>query len=250
MSEIELKTAEVVDEGTGQPGGCVRRPVPGVVAPIPEQGLVKVSIDDDMRSLVKAADQPFLRVMETMDTLDWKNLKPHQTALLLMQKPFPVSGGGISFLNFKQAILFATRAYELGVSPFSSEVWFDPNKGTTQLTLEGKRQVARNKGIDLGPPQFEDLSRAWTEVPKQTPLIKELQAQGFTKDVGVKCKIRVGDPKNQEYSEYICWLSEWAVPRSPVWAAKPMHMLQTRATEKAISLTLGTGASSPVDNDE
>lgn len=206
-----------------------------------------ITVQPSMDSMVKSGDIPLLRVMEQMDTLDWRNLKPHQTSLLLMQKPFQVSGGGTMFLTFKQAILFATRCYELGVSPFSSEVWFDANRGSVNLTLEGKRQVARNKGIDLGPPQFEELSRTWTEVPKVTPLVEDLKKQGFTKDIGVKCRIRVGDPKNQEYSEYTCWMSEWSVPKSPVWQAKPLHMLQTRATEKAISLAMGTGASDPVD---
>src|SRR5882724_11436647 len=119
-----------------------------------------------MRDIVKEQDIPLLDVMETMDTLDWRNLKPHQTALLLMQKPMVASGGGQMFLSFKQAILFATRCYELQVSPFSSEVWFDPNRASVNLTLEGKRQVARAKGIDLGPPKFEELSRKWEDVPR------------------------------------------------------------------------------------
>src|SRR3990167_2593066 len=143
-------------------------------------------------ALVKQQDIPLLRVMEQMNSLDWRDLKPHQMAFLLMQKPFPVQGGGTMYLTFKQAILFATRAYELGVSPFSSEVWFDPNRGSVQLTLEGKRQVARNKGIDLGPPQFEELSREWTDVPKASATIDELRKQGFTKDIGIKCRMRVG----------------------------------------------------------
>lgn len=215
-----------------------------------EDKMLAVSAKSDLDAMVKAQDLPLLRVMEGMDSLDWRNLKPHQTAFLLMQKPFPVSGGGTTYLSFKQAILFATRCYELGVSPFSSEVWYDPNKGTTQLTLEGKRQVARNKGIDLGPPQFTEISREWSEIAKLNDNAKEAQKQGFPKDVGIKCRIRVGDPKNQEYSEYVAYLSEWFVPRSPVWQQKPTHMLQTRATEKAISLALGTGASAPVGEEQ
>jgi len=201
----------------------------------------------NVESMVKPQDLPLLRVMEAMPNLDWRNLQPHQTALLIMQKPFPVSGGGTSYLSFKQAILFATRCYELGVSPFSSEVWYDPNKGTTQLTLEGKRQVARNKGIELGPPQFTEVTRNWDDVPRLNDSAKEGQKLFPKHDVGVKCRIRVGDPKHQEYNEYTAYLSEWFVHRSPVWQAKPMHMLQTRATEKAISMALGTGASDSVE---
>jgi hypothetical protein len=204
---------------------------------------------DGLRAMVKDQDQATFSVVEKLETLNWRDMRPPHMALLLMQKPFPVSGGGSLFLNFRQAIFFATRCYELGVSPFSSEVWFDPAKFSVNLTLEGKRQVARNKGIDLGPPQFEDIERPWDKVPKMTDLVKELQKQGFTKDIGIKCKIRVGDVKNAEFSQYICWLSEWAVIKSPVWQAKPLHMLQIRATEKCISLAMGTGASEMVGNE-
>jgi hypothetical protein len=239
-------TTDVIDSNTGEVlSGTVISTVPA--APTTAIAVAKPAPVSDMDKFVKEADLPLLRVMEQMDTLDWKNLKPHQTAFLLMQKPFNVSGGGTMYLTFKQAILFATRAYELGVSPFSSEVWFDPNRGSVNLTLEGKRQVARNKGIDLGPPQFEDLSRTWAELPKVTPMVEDLKKQGFTKDIGVKCRMRVGDPKLGEHVEYICWLTEWAVVKSPVWMAKPLHMLQTRAVEKALSLAMGTGASDQID---
>lgn len=212
---------------------------------VPAQAIAVVP-KDDMLALIKENDKGVYAAMAGMDTLDWRALRPNQMALLLMQKQFNVSGGGAMFLNFKQALLFAVRCYELGVSPLSSEVWFDANRGTTNLTLEGKRQVARNKGIDLGPPIFEEISREWKDVPKATDLVKDLQKQGYGKDIGVRCKIRVGDPKNAEYSEYVCWLSDWMVAKSPVWQNKPMHMLQTRACEKAISMALGTGASDPI----
>lgn len=201
---------------------------------------------DDMLALVKDADKGVYNAMSTMDSLDWRNLKPNQTALLLMQKPFPVSGGGTMYLNFKQALLFAVRCYELELSPFSDSVWFDPNRNTVNLTLAGKREMARIKGIDLGPPKFEELSREWKDVRKSETGDECVKA-GFTKDMGFKCSIRVGNPEYKECVEYTAWLSEWYVSRSPVWKAKAAHMLQTRATEKAISLAMGTGASSMPD---
>jgi hypothetical protein len=197
----------------------------------------------DYDGLVKDQDKPLLAIMSQMDSMDWRSLTPPQLAVLIMQKPFAAQGGGAMHLSFKQAILFATRCFELGVSPFSSEVWFDPNRASVNLTLEGKRQVARNKGIDLGPPKFEELSREWKDLARSTPNVDELKKIGFNKDVGIKCIIRVGDPKHNETAEYIAWLSEWFVPRSPVWQAKPTHMLQTRACEKCISMALGTGSS-------
>lgn len=209
---------------------------------------VTVIPKDDMLALVKDADKGVYAAMAGMNTLDWKNLQPNQTALLLMQKPFTVSGGGTMFLNFKQALLFAVRCYELGLSPFSSAVWFDPNRNTVNLTLEGKRELARLKGIDLGPPKFEELSREWKDVRK-SETSEECQKAGFPKDMGYKCTIRVGKPEYKEEVSYTAWLSEWMVSRSPVWKAKASHMLQTRATEKAISLCMGTGASDMVGNE-
>ena len=207
---------------------------------VPEQALAKV---DPLASMVKEADKGVYGIASNLGTLDWKAMKPPEMALLLCQKPFPVSGGGTMYLNFRQALWFAVRCHELSVSPFSNEVWFDPAKFSVNLTLEGKRQVARNKGIDLGPPKFEELEREWKDVSKVTNAGEEAKKAGFTKDIGCKCSIRVGDPKHKEYVDYIAWLNEWFVGRSPVWKEKPQHMLQIRAQEKAISMAMGTGAS-------
>lgn len=219
---------EKVDTGTGE---------------VIDALVVKV---DEKLALLKETDKGVYAAMSGMNTLDWKNLQPNQTALLLMQRPMAVSGGGTMYLNFKQALLFAVRCYELGLSPFSDSVWFDANKSAVNLTLAGKRELARIKGIDLGPPKFEPLTREWKELPRLTDTAKECQTAGFPRDFGYKCSIRVGNPVNKECVEYIAWASEWYVSRSPVWKAKPEHMLQTRATEKAISLAMGTGASSAV----
>lgn len=224
----------------------------GEIVEAPTDELVPVGVsnlsDKDLKELrIKEQDLPMLRIMETLDTFDWKQLPPHKAALILTTKPFPVSGGGSMFLNFKQAILFATRCFELGLSPFSSEVWFDANRGSVNLTLEGKRQLLRNRGIDVGPPSFEEKTRPWSDVAKTNQNIDFLQKLGYTQDMGVMCSMRVGKPEHKEYVTYTAWLSEWCVEKSPVWKSKPMHMLTTRATEKAISLVLGTGASSMPD---
>ena len=206
-------------------------------------------IPNAMDALMKPADLPILRVMEQLDSLNWKELKPPQAAFLLMQKPFLVSGGTM-FLTFKQAILFATRAYELGLSPFSDNVWFDPNRSSVNITLSGKRELARIRNIDLGPPSFEEVYRKWEDVAKITTAGAEAQKKGFTKDAGVICRMRVGDPKNAEHVNYTAWLNDWFVPKSPVWCERPTHMLTIRANEKALSLVLGTGASAMPDEKE
>ena len=213
---------------------------------VPETAIAVIA-PDAMGALVKESDQGIYKAMAGLDTLDWKNLKPNQTAILLMQRPMAVSGGGTMFLNLKQALYFAVRAYELGVSPFSSAVWFDPAKFSVNLTLEGKREVARLRGIDLGPPSFEEVSREWKDIPKMTDGAEEVRKAGFAKDIGIKCRIRVGKPEHKEHTEYIAWISEWYQPKSPLWKSKPTHMLQTRAQEKAITAALGTGASTMPD---
>ena len=124
-----------------------------------ETKVVEVEVVEDdkpdaLMCLVKDADKPVAQAMASLDSLDWNRLKPNQAAILLMQRPMSVSGGGVMHLNFKQALYFAVRCYELGISPFSSGVWFDPARYSVNLTLEGKRELARLRGIDLGPPQF------------------------------------------------------------------------------------------------
>ena len=212
--------------------------------------VIEAEVISNEMSLVKEVDRPVFKAMASMDTLNWRDLKPNQTALLLMQRPMNVSGGGTMFLNFKQALLFAVRCYELGLSPFSDGVWFDPGRSSVNLTLAGKRELARIKGIDLGPPKFEALTREWADLPRMTDTGEECKKAGFKKDFGYRCSIRVGNPENKETVDYTAWASEWYVSRSPVWKAKPEHMLQTRATEKAISLAMGTGASAMPDEKE
>jgi hypothetical protein len=208
------------------------------------------AIKDDMLALVKDADKPVYQAMLSMTTLDWKNLLPHQTALLLMQKPLMVTGGGTMYLSFRQALLYAVRCFELGISPFSDNVWFDPNRSAVNLTLSGKRELARLRGIDLGPPMFEELTRDWHTVSKMTTSGTDAKNAGFAKDVGCKCTIRVGDPAYKESVNYTAWISDWYVGKSPVWQNKPTHMLTIRANEKAITLALGTGISAMPDEKE
>ena len=205
----------------------------------------------DINSLVKPQDQAFFALIEKMDTLDWDRLPTPAMALLLTAKPLPVSGGGNMFLNLRQAMLFAVRAKELGLSPFSDNLWFDPARCTTNITMSGKRELARLRGIDMGPPMFEEgLNREWSSVPKLTQAGEEAKKVGFTKDVGCKCTIRVGPISNNEHVSYTAWLNDWYQPKSPVWREKYNHMLAVRANEKALTLLLGTGGSQMPDEKE
>lgn len=215
-----------------------------------EMVVVPVVVQNEEAGLVRPQEKGLLEIARSFNELDWRKLKPHQTALLLMRKPFPSRGGGSLYLSFAQALLLAVRCHELGVSPFSNEVWFDPDRGSVNLTLEGKRVVARNMGLDLGPPTFTRLERDWTEVPRLSETAQAAKQAGFVKDVGMTCRMRIGPATQHEFVEYTAWLSEWFQPKSPVWLGKPEHMLQIRATEKAISLALGTGISALPDEQE
>lgn len=208
-----------------------------------------VIVKKDLTSLIKDADKAVYEVMSEISSPDWRNLPPNQMAVLLMQRPLPIAGGGTTYLTFRQALYFAVRAYELGLSPFGSSLWFDPARFSVNITLEGKRELARLRGIDLGPPSFVEKEREWTTV-RSNETVEAAKKAGFTKDLGITCKIRVGDPKQGEFSEYTAWLSEWLQPRSPVWMGKTQHMLCLRANEKAITLALGTGASIMPDERE
>lgn len=230
MSEI----VEVIDTKTGE---------------VTETALVSAK-PVGMRAIVKEQDLPLLDVMETLDNLDWRNLRPHQTALLLMQKPLSVSGGGSTYLTFRQAILFATRCYELNLSPFSDNVWFDPGRGATNITLSGKRELARLRGIEMGPPSFEEVYRDWKDVPRVTEAGEAARKAGFARDVGCTCTMRIGPAANKENVVYTAWINDWYVSRSPVWQNKPSHMLAVRANEKALTLVTGIGASAMSDEKE
>ena len=216
------------------------------VAIADEKALAKLE-QDEMLSMVKEQDKAMFRAMAGAQSLDWKSLTPNLMAVILTAKPYKVSGGGTTFLTYKQALIFALRAYEMGVSPLSSEVFFNMETGQTSLTLEGLKKVARNMGLDLGPPQFTEMAREFSEIPRTGPIVEDLKRAGFTKDLAVTCKIRVGKPELKEHAEYTAYLSEWYVSRSPVWQAKPIHMIQTRSYARCLNLAMGTGASDMVD---
>src|SRR6185369_12193474 len=78
-----------------------------------------------------------LSVLDQMDTFDWKKLPPPVMANLLTKIPFKGRKDEPDYyLNPAQAMVFALRCFELGLSPFSSEVWFDRDKYKVNTTLE------------------------------------------------------------------------------------------------------------------
>jgi hypothetical protein len=161
--------------------------------------------------------------LNQMSSFDWKAVPPPMLAQMLVQMPFK---GGTNepdyFLAPWQAMVFAMRCFELGLSPFSNEVWFNPKNNKTNVTFEGKLKLARKAGLNLGPPRFERVPADATKAL-----------------VAYRC--RISTPTGD--CEYTATLKEWMVPTSPVWKAKPDHMLQLRAAEKCLSFASGIGAS-------
>lgn len=171
--------------------------------------------------------------MEKFSSFDWRSLPPNIMAQVLMKKPYRGKTGEPDYyLSPEQALVFAMRCFELGLSPLSSEVWFDRDRWSVNVTLEGKIRLARERGV-VGAPQFENLERPWR--------VGAVKIAGFEKEPGVKCTLKVGTLK--EDCSYTCWLSEWIVPASPVWKSKPLHMATVRAYDKALAFASGVSVS-------
>jgi hypothetical protein len=174
-------------------------------------------------SMVSASQKRQLEKLAGIATFDWKQIPPPVMAELLMQTPFRGSATDPDYyLAPFQAYRFAIRCYELGLSPLSNEVWYNPKNNMTNVTFEGKLKLARLNGLNLSPPRF-------TRIPEDN-----------TKPLaGYKCVIHApsGD------CEYTAYLKDWVVNSSPVWKSKPEHMLQLRAAEKCLSFATGTGSS-------
>jgi len=175
-------------------------------------------------------------VIDQVESFDWKHVPPPQLAQVLCRIPFKGGANEPDFyLQPWQALIFAMRCFELGLSPFSGEVWYNPKVNKVNVTLEGKMKLARDRGYDFGPPHFTRKTQPWA-----TPQVAA-NFPGRKEDVGYLCTMKL--MKTGESAEYTAWLSEWYVSRSPVWKEKTEHMLQLRAYEKCISFASGAGTS-------
>src|SRR6266850_3101495 len=194
-------------------------------------------VSPDRVALAKQSQQENIQTrqldkLKGITSFDWKQIPPPFMAELLMQTPFRGGSGEPDYyLSAYQAYRFAIRCYELGLSPLSTEVWYNPKNNMTNVTFEGKLKLARDKKLHLGPPRFERVIRV-------TPQKKE--------DYGYKCTMTTS--REGDAAEYTAWYSEWFVSSSPVWKAKPDHMLQLRAAEKCLSFASGIGASELMDD--
>lgn len=200
-----------------------------------EQAEPKVVPAAERAAIVKAnvaaeRQKAELAKFDNVTSLDWKQIPPPMLAQILVSIPF--KGSGVDpdyYLTPVQGMIFALRCFELGLSPFSNEVWFNPKNNKVNVTFEGKLKLARMNNLNLSPPLFERIP-----VDASKPL------------VAYKCTITSPTGK----SEYTATLKEWTVASSPVWKAKPDHMLQLRAAEKCLSFATGSGASElPADQD-
>jgi hypothetical protein len=164
-----------------------------------------------------------LERLSSISSLDWKSIPPPMLAQLLVNMPFKGQSGEPDFyLEPWQAMVFAIRCYELELSPFSNEVWFNPKNNKTNVSFEGKLKLARKNGLNLSPPICE-------RIPADT-----------TKPL-VAYKATITTPSGK--CEYTATLKERKVGTSPVWRDKPEHMLQLRASEKCLSFATGIGTS-------
>jgi hypothetical protein len=172
---------------------------------------------------VAQAKKEQLERLSSISSLDWKNIPPPILAQLLTNMPFKGQSGEPDFyLEPWQAMVFAIRCFELELSPFSNEVWFNPKNNKVNQTFEGKLKRARMMGMNLSPPTFRRIPEDATKAL-----------------VAYECTIKTP----QGPCTYTATLKEWRMPNSPVWRDRTDHMLQLRAAEKCLSFATGSGAS-------
>ena len=178
-------------------------------------------------------------IVGSFASFDWRNVPPPAMAQILIRKPFSGKQGDPPYyLKLDQALYFAMRCYDLGVSPLGAEAWFDPARWVVNLTAEGQRRVARNLGLNLGPPRGEWLEREWPA--EKPPLI--INGKAVPKDIGHTCRMDVNGRGDVTYT---AWLSEWFRP-TPIWREQYRHMLQVRSQDHAIEFATGVGMSNPI----
>lgn len=195
-----------------------REQTPTVQAETSMQQAVEIKAE-----MVSLAQQKAVEKLAGIASFNWKDIPPPMLAQMLIQIPFKgATGEPDYYLQPFQAMIFAMRCFELGLSPFSNEVWFNPKVNKVNVTFEGKLKLARMNGMNLSPPVFERIPVEMTK-----PL------------VAYKCSIQ----SPQGPCQYTAYLKDWQVLRSPVWKEKPEHMLQLRAAEKCLSFATGSGAS-------
>lgn len=177
-----------------------------------------------LKASIAATQQKIdLDKLDSLPSFDWKVWSPKAMASLLVEIPFKgATGEPDYYLKPWQATIYAVRCMELGLSPFSNEVWFNPKNNKVNVSFEGKLKLARMHGMKLSPPVF-----------KREPEDKNKPLVSFT------CVITTPDGP----CEYTATLKDWRVATSPVWREKPEHMLQLRAAEKCLSFATGSGSS-------
>jgi hypothetical protein len=233
MMKSPIKTDSIPSpfNSSAQVQAAIESPSGGVEAT--ETATVKAEVPSPLKASEQAAlvkqdratqkQKEQLEKLSGLSSLDWKAIPPPMLAQMLINIPFRGSGTDPDYyLEPWQAMIFAMRCFELELSPFSNEVWFNPKNNKVNVSFEGKLKLARKQGLNLSPP-------VWERIPEDhsKPL------------VAYKCTIVA--PKGP--CTYIATLKEWKMPSSPVWRDRQEHMLQLRAAEKCLSFATGSGVS-------
>lgn len=180
--------------------------------------------------------------MESVGDLDWKRLPPFIMAQILIRKPYKGKRGEQYYLSREQALMFAMRCFEVGLSPLSSEVWFNPETCQTNITAEGQKQLMSNRGVVASPAMCEGpVKREWP-MGKPVPSGIAAYVKTYGGDVGYKCTIEVLIAGKWFPANFTAWLSEWYKP-SPTWDSITDTMLRTRAEDKCRESITGVGQS-------
>ncbi|KKL82357.1 hypothetical protein LCGC14_1985560 [marine sediment metagenome] len=185
------------------------------VSEVKEERLVKI-------------DNKAIEVVSQFKSFKWDDVPPQAMAVLLTKIPRKGRKNEPDwYMTIEQGLIHALRCKKWDIDPTDTHLtWFNRETWESNLMAEGNEEVARNKGINLGPPSFETLSR---------------NHKGKD-EIGVRCtRIVNGDRENPV--SYTAWLSEWKM-NTGQWATREEWMLHVRSEDKLTQLCMGVGISS------
>lgn len=200
----------------------------------------------EQRALVKTGQsEAFLQQVN----LDWKQCPPAALARLIAAVPYGQKDGIDVYYSDIQAIILAQSCFEMGLSPFRNHAYLNPKNNKLALYVEGQQELARIRGIKIGPARYQEVFRPYpVETKYNREKIATLKLLGFEQDPGITCSIEVLGFKNE--AVYTCWGSEWIVVRNPVWLDRFWFMIRTRAKGKTLAEITGADISEDIASNE
>ena len=214
-----------------------------------EKTPIELAVEDAQKKRALVKQEASASFLEQVN-IDWTKCPPMALARLIRAVPYgrDREGNGLHYSD-EQAIILGQSCYSMGLNPFRNHAYLNPKTNKLALYVEGQQELARLRGIKIGPARYIELTRPFPTANKyNAQRIACLKELGFTEDIGIKCEIEVLGFKNQ--AESIVWASEWLVPHNEVWKDRISHMLRTRAKGKALAEVTGAEISEDIQANE